>query len=84
MNEKNKLITEKDIVVGNIPINVIVDGCQATIEIYECTFSERLRINFKNPHTRWGNEFQTKYFEFDGNGKMFWGHEGEIMEIEVL
>ena len=84
MNEDRKLITEKDIPVGKGSIDVLVDGHEATIEIYECTFSDRLRINFKNPHTRWGNEFQTKYFEFDGNGKMFWGHEGEIMEIEVL
>jgi len=84
MNENRKLITEKDIPVGKGSIDVLVDGHEATIEIYECTFSDRLRINFKNPHTRWGNEFQTKYFEFDGNGKMFWGHEGETMEIEVL
>ena len=84
MNEDRKLITEKDIPVGKGSIDVLVDGHEATIEIYECTFSDRLRINFKKPHTRWGNEFQTKYFEFDGNGKMFWGHEGETMEIEVL
>ena len=39
MNEENKLITEKDIVIDNLPINVIVDGCKYTIEINECTFS---------------------------------------------
>ena len=71
MNEKNKLITKKDILIDNLPINMIVDGCKHTIEIYECIFSNKLRINIKNPHTRWGNEFQTKYFEFDGNLNCF-------------
>jgi hypothetical protein len=52
MNEKNKLITKQDIVIDNLPINVIVDGCTYTIEIYECIFSDKLRINIKNPHTR--------------------------------
>ena len=81
MNENEKLITEKDIPVGEAPIDVLVDGHEATIEIYECTWSHRLRINFKNPHPRWENQFQTKYFQFEKDGELSWGHDGEVMKI---
>jgi hypothetical protein len=81
MSENRKLITEKDIPVGKGSIDVLVDGYEATIEIYECTWSDRVRINFKKPHPRWEKEFQTKYFQFEKAGEMSWGHDGEVMKI---
>ena len=84
MSENRKLITEKDIPVGKGSIDVLVDGYEATIEIYECTWSDRVRINFKKPHPRWEKEFQTKYFQFEKDGEMIWGNDGEVMKIEIL
>ena len=81
MSENRKLITEKDIREGKGTIDVFVDGHESTIEIYECTWSERVRINFKKPHPRWEKEFQTKYFQFEKDGEMIWGNDGEVMKI---
>ena len=81
MSKNRRLITEKDIREGEGTIDVFVDGHEATIEIYECTWSERVRINFKKPHPRWEKEFQTKYFQFEKDGEMSWGHDGEVIKI---
>ena len=81
MSENRKLITEKDIPVGKGSIDVLVDGHEATIEIYECTWSDRVRINFKKSHPRWENQFQTKYYNFKKPGVMSWGHDDEEMKI---
>lgn len=84
MSENRRLITEKDIPIGEAPIDVLVDGYEATIEIYEDTWSDRVRINFKKSHPRWEKEFQTKYFQFEKDGEMIWGNDGEVMKIELI
>jgi len=66
----------------NGPIDVIVDGNEATIEITHEPWSERVLIKFKTKHERWGDSFQTKYFQFNKAGEMSWGHDGEVMKIE--
>ena len=81
MNENSGLITEKDIPVGDGSIDVVVDGHDATIEITDEPWSLRVLIKFKTQHERWGDSFQTKYFQFDKSGEMSWGHDGEVMKI---
>ena len=81
MTENNKNIIEKDIPVGGGCIDVIVDGFPATIEITDEPWSLRVLIKFKTKHERWGDSFQTKYFQFKKEGEMSWGHDGEIMQI---
>ena len=76
-----KKIQEKDIPVGKGSIDVIVDGKPATIELSNETWSLRVLIKFKTKHERWGDVFQTKYFQFENPGEMSWGHEGEVMKI---
>ena len=79
MSTKNKPIEYKEIVEKG-PIDVIVDGYKATIELtYD--FSERVLIKYKTKHPRWDASFQTKYFEFIEPGVMLWGYEDEKMNI---
>ena len=84
MIDDNRNITEIDIPVNGGCIDVIVDGYSATVEIKDESRSLRILIKFNTKHKRWGNSFQTKYFQFDNAGEMSWGHDGEVMKIEVI
>ena len=81
MIDDNRNIIEKDIPVNDDCIDVIVDGSPASIEITDEARSLRVLIKFNTKHKRWGNSFQTKYFQFEKAGEMSWGHDGEVMKI---
>ena len=81
MIDDNRNIIEKDIPVNGDCIDVIVDGSPASIEITDEARSFRVLIKFNTKHKRWGNSFQTKYFQFEKAGEMSWGHDGEVMKI---
>ena len=87
MNKDLKLITEKDIPVGNGTINVLVEGHEATIEIYHCTWSDRIRINFKDKHSKeglnpeWSDSCQSKYYHFDEPGILIIGKDEVRLKI---
>ena len=81
MIDDNRNIIEKDIPVNGDCIDVIVDGSPASIEITDEARSLRVLIKFNTKHKRWGNSFQTKYFQFEKAGEMSWGHDGEVMKI---
>ena len=81
MIDDNRNIIEKDIPVNGDCIDVIVDGSPASIEITDEARSLRVLIKFNTKHKRWGNSFQTKYFQLEKAGEMSWGHDGEVMKI---
>jgi len=81
MINHNRNIIEKDIPADGGCIDVIVDGFPATIEITDEARSLRVLIKFNAKHKRWGDSFQTKYFQFEKAGEMSWGHDGEVMKI---
>ena len=81
MIDDKRNIIEKDIPVDGGSIDVIVNGYPATIEITDEARSLRGLIKFNAKHKRWGDSFQTKYFQFEKAGKMSWGHDGEVMKI---
>lgn len=81
MIDDNRNIIEKDIPVNGDCIDVIVDGSPASIEITDEARSLRVLIKFNAKHKRWGDSFQTKYFQFEKAGEMSWGHDGEVMKI---
>ena len=81
MIDDKRNIIEKDIPVDGGSIDVIVDGYPATIEITDEARSLRVLIKFNAKHKRWGDSFQTKYFQFEKPGEMSWGHDGEVMKI---
>ena len=74
---------------GNEPesIQVLVDNCPARCFISnpfvsnESTGSEKIVIIFDDEHPLHGEEFATKYFQFEEPGKMQWGKYGEHMRI---
>ena len=77
----DKNIIEEDVPVDCGCIDVIVDGYPATIEITDEARSLRVLIKFNAKHKRWGDSFQTKYFQFEKPGEIICGHEGEVMKI---
>ncbi len=74
------MINEKFIEL-NGPVDVLVDDHEATIEITHELWSPRVLIKFTTKHEKWGDSFQTKYFEFDEEENLIWGHDREIMKI---
>lgn len=71
----------EEFIEQNGPVDVLVDNHEATIEITHELWSPRILIKFKTKHERWGDSFQTKYFQFEKESEMSWGHDGEIMNI---
>ena len=72
----------EEFIEKNGPVDILVDNHEATIEITHELWSPRVLIKFKNKHEKWGDSFQTKYFEFDRDGNMIWGHERKTIKIE--
>jgi len=77
--------TQVDPVEVGLP--VLVDGRNA--HIYEHRLNdgfyqrEKIVIQFSEDHPKWEEGlFQTKYYEMNEPGKLSWGYEGEVMEVE--
>ena len=95
MTKNSKSLTEKDIPIDNGTIDVLVEGHQATIEIYLCTWSPRLKINFKDSNPKkelpeewadyWEKEghqtIQSKYFLFEEPGILIFGKDEVRLKI---
>ena len=83
MMQKKHLTKEILLPHGTIKY-VIIDGCRARCEIgLFGTWSERLKITFKDIHPEFGKEFFTKHFSFIKPGVISWGHESKTMKIEI-
>lgn len=72
-----------------VGLKVNVDGCMA--HIYEHILNdgfymrEKIVIQFSEDHPKWENGlFQTQYYEINEPGRLEWGHEGQVMNVEIL
>ena len=79
--------TQVDPVEVGLPVSV--DGRKA--HIYEHILNdgfyqrEKIVIQFAEKHPKWKDgRFQTHYYEMNKPGKLSWGYEGEVMELERL
>ena len=79
--------TQVDPVEVGLPVSV--DGRKA--HIYEHRLNdgfyqrEKIVIQFSEDHPKWEDGlFQTKYYEMNEPGKLSWGYEGAVMEVEYL
>ena len=73
----------------NVGLSVLVDGRKAFV--YEHIMNdgfymrEKIVIQFFEDHPEWENGlFQTKYYEINEPGKLKWGLDGAVMELEYL
>ncbi|MEJ6505347.1 MAG: hypothetical protein QNL86_01960 [Crocinitomicaceae bacterium] len=72
-----------------VGLSVLVDGRKAFIyeHILDDGFyhREKIVIQFAENHPQWtGGLFQTKYYEFNAPGKLVWGNDRAVMEVEVM
>ena len=87
---KNIRMTEEmiPVVVGNEELKTIkvnVDGYNASCFLHDRIFySTKIVILFDELHPYWGEYFTTKSFKFEEPGKMNWGHDNQIMEINLI
>ena len=74
---------------AEVGLSVLVDGRKAFIyeHILDDGFylREKIVIQFAENHPQWtGGLFQTKYYEFNAPGKLAWGDDGAVMEVEYF
>ena len=97
---KTRPATEQDLIVQNDshpmqPGNgkpfifrpVLVDGLPAKAGVGSLGgYSERIAIEFEQPHREFGDQFATKYFHIkkDEPGRCYWGHQNDSFAIEVF
>ena len=85
-----KLLTEEMIPIAHInkinsgaldKLKITIDGYNAQCFIAERLGSDKIVILFEKEHSKYGDSFTTKYFQFKKPGEMIWGHEQKIMKI---
>lgn len=63
-------------------LRVWADGLEARIFIRGRGFaSDKIVIEFEQPHPRFDTTFATKYFAMDEPGVLSWGHEDQMISI---
>lgn len=68
-----------------LKLSVLVDGKPAKIFIGRRGFaSDKIVIDFDEPHPRFGTSFETKYFYMDEPGLLCWGFDGRAFRLEHL
>ena len=87
-----KLLTEEMIPIAHInkinsgaldKLKITIDGYNAQCFIAERLGSDKIVILFEKEHSKYGDSFTTKYFQFKKPGEMIWGHEQKVMIIEI-
>ena len=69
-------------------LSVLVDDMPAVIFVgvsNDGFYSrDKLVILFETKHPKWDYCFQTKYYRMNEPGRLEWGHEGEVMNVEYF
>ena len=66
-------------------IRVKVDGYFGSCFLHDRGWnSTKIVILFDQSHPTWGEAFMTKHFIFERPGRMYWGHEGNYVEIHTF
>ena len=62
---------------------VLVDGVPAEMFVADTGFSDKVVLQFAEPHSEFGPEFATKYYEISEPGVLSWGHDGRTFLVTI-
>ena len=62
---------------------VLVDGVPAEMFVADTGFSDKVVLQFAEPHGEFGPEFASKYYEISEPGVMSWGHDGRTFSVTI-
>ena len=51
--------------------------------IADAGFSDKVVLQFAEPHSEFGPEFATKYYEISEPGVLSWGHDGRTFSVTI-
>ena len=68
---------------GHERLTVLVDGAPAEMFIADAGFSDKVVLQFAEPHSEFGPEFATKYYEISEPGVLSWGHDGRTFSVTI-